>query len=573
MEICGITEGHRYKVMNLKPRIPKISKCCSEVCLVCALLILSLHPWILYGLRGPSSDGVRLLYSAAGKFGLMPIGWEDLLLTGGVSVFIAPLLFVVRSPHFFWIGSFILAVTSCWGTYCFWVIFRQLLRYRLSVIIGVSLIAFHPFVHQMHYFWMTELGYLIFLFLGLYELSVYLVQRHLLTLIRASVYIFLSVLIRPQSTLVYPIAALAILLSYVPTMLANPKVQIYRCLGQISMFLGVGVLLSLPIRYLNHIHHNTWQFSKYLGKAVTMYLHGGYDRTAGPNSEKLSELSSIILKNPRWVEIGRSPVTCGDRVGTSDLTFLNVPSLQSLPVWSKDPCAHPFWYWLYQKTYLDSVRILGPGHDVSNNGPSAIYYAFTNDWQKSDDFAVQVWIEAIRQHPFGYLQWGLHWAKGYFTWLSENPNEWHNGFATHYMQGDHADLERAAIPLYKQTIEGGRLGGLAFVYPKLVDIYSLLRSIFAFVMTYSKKVTIVLLPFLLFIVFRRGPPVLFWFLFLSSLTQIASGVAMGMLVGFHHRYAVPLEFFTIFYLGCWLDIFLDFLPANTWVRSLRLNPR
>lgn len=517
------------------------------------VFVLSLHPWILYGLRGPSSDGIRLLYSAVGKFGLMDIGWEDLLLTGGVSLFLAPILYIVRGPYFFWIGSAILAMSTLLGTFYFWAIFRQLLTSFWSASVAILLVAMHPFIHQMQYFWMTEAAYIAFLLFGLYQASVYIVSGLRSSIVKSSFFLFLAVVARPQACLAYPLVTCVVLIAAIRPLGGEIMISLKRRFADVILFVLLGASLSIPIRYLNHLHHGTWQFSKYLGKNLTFYLHGAYDRDNGPVSAQLWERSNSILNDHAWTQLGQQKLQCGGLRGETNDSSLYVPPIENLQLWAKRPCEHPFWFYLYQKAYNEAIDITGYYHVTSYLGPSTIFYLFTNDWSRSDDLAVQVWWEAVKKHPLRYLQWGSHWSKGYFTWMSENPNEWHAGFASRYMLDDYAKNERCVLPLHSGMIEGRAWGGLAFTYPKIVNIYSLMRRVYSDFMTYVKKTTIVFSPFLILIAFRAGRPLHFWFLVTSLAVHLVSASSMAFVVGFHHRYSMPMEFFSIFYLASWID--------------------
>lgn len=536
------------------------------------LIALTLHPWILYGFRGPGGDGVGLLEAAVAKYGFMKLYWSNLLLTGGVSLFIAPLLFVMPNPWFFWIGSSVLALATLWGTWYIWQIYSHLFSFRSSAWIGSFIVAAHPFLHQMQYWWMSDTAYVVLLFIGLYQVSVYLVKGRLSNLLLASISLALSLLVRPQAMLAYFVCTAVTLLAGLSDLFAVRSLSLSRRVCDLILFCGLGFALTLPVRYLNHIQHNTWQLTKYFSKNLTFYLqHEGYSRFNGPASERLWQMARIIRFAPEWRPI-RDNLDYLDHLelpSRGDFRPLStLPPAQRLGDWKKAISDNSEFSWLYRSAYRNAIGITTDEQhsNMDLNGPNVIYFVFDDNWKKADDFGVQVWSEAVHKHPVRYLKWGLFWSKGYFTWLSENPNEWHAHFAAGYMQNKLAEREVSSIRVHDKVVLANHRGGLAFIVPGLVDKYSAFRLFYARSMTYVRKITFLMLPLLIFVIYKKGPPQLFGFTVLAVFSHLLSCLLLAMILGFHHRYSAPFELFTIFYVVCWYDIgcrWLDDLKRNS----------
>ncbi len=141
----------------------------------------------------------------------------------------------------------------------------------------------------------------------------------------------------------------------------------------------------------------------------------------------------------------------------------------------------------------------------------------------------------------------VHW---YFTGLSENPNEFQHDFWPDNVYRREEPLE---IPIGNHILKARTLGGVAYHSPWIFLIYNHLRSIFDKGMTYTKKVTVVLLVPMLYVLYLRNRSKAWYFMAIMVAVHVFTVAALGILAGYAHRYNTPFDLFTITYAFWWLD--------------------
>ncbi len=490
------------------------------------LILISLIPWILFGFLGPFSDATFHLETAAGKYGLIPLDFIHLLYTCAPPLFITPLLFVLRDHWFYWVGSMMMAASSVLLALVLWTVLTRHCKNQTIAFAGALLYACHPFLHQLHFYWMTELAYAIPLLIGLSVLSEGLPQYDLKKVCTASAWIMLSRLMRPQASIAFYTGLLLLVLV--------PLYQHYREHNSgrpfqwqlIAAWFVIPMVISVPFRILNRVHHNTWSLQKSLGNADGFYLQmeqGSYKETNGPASRQLWDWCADLRRDSTP---SRFPHVEKNIVEENVRECINI----------KD------------KYYMDY------------GAPRAVCYIFTNDWERADEFVSVVKHEAIKADPKRFIQWAMKHSRWYLFAPSENHTEWQDTFRD-------AALSRRAKPFFFHTRLGDHVsrnwGGIATDRPWIFNAYSQCRTVFQMNATRLKRLTTYLLPLMLWLAFRYRPRSLFYFLLSCVIVHWLTAVALGSMTGFHHRYGVPLEVFTLLYVVFWLDTLAALLPRRT----------
>lgn len=487
---------------------------------------ISLLPWLLFGLAGPFSDATFHLETAAGKYALIHLDFVHLLYTCGPPLFLAPILFLVHNHWFFWIGSLVMAATSVLAGCFFWRMLKRFLYSPWAAFAGAALMSFHPFLHQLQFYWMTEFAYAATLLAGLYYLARALEEQSNRLLVLGSAWLFLSRLMRPQADIGFLVGAAGILLFGLWPRQERNQTSVAERLRRLCLWLLVPLALSVPFRVLNHYQHDTWLLTKSLGNADGFYLQmdkGSYNEANGPASKQLWDWCMDLRSNPdpkRFPQTGESVVQEGLR---------------------------------------ECMSITGD-HYMDYGAPREIYFLYTNDWQRADEFVSIVKREAIKSDPKRYLRWAIRHFRWYISGPSENRTEWQDRFPG-------AVLSRRSRPFVFPSRLGitqtKYLGGIATDHPTIFQVYNASRTVFWKSVTRGKKWTALSFPFLLWIVYKRYSRSAFYFLSMAYGTHITTALALASMTGFHHRYAVPLELFTLIYLAFWLDILLmQFIHAS-----------
>jgi hypothetical protein len=487
------------------------------------LAVLSLWPWIMYGLRGPNSDAVLWLHTNLAMYGMVDIGWNDLLFTQGPTLFLAPLLWVIRNHWFFWISSFLLAVSSVVITMWFWRLGGHLYRNRGIATAAAFVISVHPFLHQLHYWWMKEFFYISFLVAGLFSFNRYCVANQRQYIVFAASLFFMSLLMRYQGVVGLYLAVGCCLFRMVCRKTAGLTDK--RSWIDLGLLVAIPLAMSLPFRALNYVRYGTPMLNQATGANVGWYTatEGQYSPANGPASFRLQKWSELILREPEKHRV-RPPHV--------------------------------------DESYPDPVRVadrIVNEKTFRYGWPKNIFWEFSHDWLKSDKFISDLTIEAIRSNPTKFLKWGIRQSRYYMTGLSENPTEFQADFAPTIIKKPGVVFDR--VLLRSGVIEGWAIGGLAWRLPKIYSAYNSFRHGYSKVITYVKKVNFVLLPFLLGAVWLKRRDIRY-FLLLSILVHTSTGIALGFMVGFHHRYGIALEIFYILYTFLWIDL------AMPWVKNI-----
>jgi hypothetical protein len=487
-------------------------------------LAASLLPWILFGFQGPNSDAMFLLECATAKFGLSAFDWDQLLFTAGPEILLTPLIFLFKSSFFFLLGSGLMAAASALCAWALYGLSRRHFRTWQALAFASLLTAFHPFVHQLHFYWMTELGFITTLILGIERFNRFLFQGRTRDLVWSAAILFLGRLMRPQMDLVFMLGAGCLIARGLWDGFRFKSAGYIRPLGTaLTAFLLPAFLLSVPFRALNYHQYGTWLLSKTLGYGCGFYvdMERTYKRSNGPASELLWTRCEDILAHP-------------DRYQRPEIPGHTLNNT------------------------INACHRLQSDSSMFYSTPRNITYTATLDWIKADDSVADIRNEAVRADPRHYLRWMFRHYHFYLSGLSENPVEWQDNYY-------HIVTERREHPYRFQlkdgVIETHAVGGLAYNHRWMFDVYNRMRTPFRHSMTYLKKITILLMPFLLWLVWKRRSGEYLGWIVSSLVCHLALMASLAGIVGFHHRYAAPFEFFTILYAAVWIDLLLA--PAVT----------
>lgn len=485
------------------------------------LAAVFVHPWILYGLQGPGSDSTTYMQIAAGTFGLVDLTWRQLLNTEGIVVLLAPLLFVIRSPLFFWIGSGLVAAS---GLFLLYGIFRLLERHLGTALgfLGGFLIAGHPFLQQLHYFWMKEFYYVASAILALHSLALFWKERKFRDYLAAVLFCTFATLMRSQGALLFVIGLLPLLWQLAIDI--RDRAQWRRVAGLLLLWIATPTILFFPLRALNYHRFGMFRLNYNLSSNLPYYLseEGKFSPGNGPYSrwffQKALEISPLAISGVR----------------------LDPPD------------------------QVDAAkRIVGGDYDYKDF--RNLCYEIFHNIPQMQECTVKLVKEGIAHDLPHYMNWIFSRFKWYLFADVENRE----GFFSDFILPGYLEAFPRGLTLRDQTINDLTLGGVVWKNPALSDHYANYRATFDKLFTKTKRILVKFSP----IVFIFGVFVLPFevslFFGLCAIFHLISILALSAIVGFHFRYSAPFDVLVTLYLV--MDLFVLKTLIESFIGSFRTN--
>lgn len=464
------------------------------------LIVLALHPWLLFGVHGPVGDGATLYWASYKFFGFAPMEPDQQLFGNGPTFILFLFRYLVPEPTFILVAASVLMVTFV-GLYL--LLFHLLQNYvsRMYAFIVVAIWTLHPLLQHGATHWLKDnlyaLSFLASLFLG----ARYIEARTWRNALAFAFMFSFSWIIRRQAlSTIYLFLLFAFL--YFAYLTYTKKLALKECKQialQLFVIVAVPALLTLPIR-LRHL--------AVVGKPILAVSAGWNINMAVANLKLFSPDNGPT--STQLMQMAQAALASGDEVIR--------------------PAAE---------------RIVTGG--FAYHDPIALFQFFKKgDAIAADNFAVKIYQEAIRREWRKYLAYSWKSLKFHLVGYSDNPAE----YRTHII-GRQAGEARDQL-----VFEGGKVVLPSFHWRGLLDRNPSLRKIFFHwrgfywkTMTWLKRFSILAVPLIFFLLWRQQAWSYARFFLLVTICHYATVVALSFMVGFGHRYSAPFELFSVLYLG------------------------